>query len=81
MELIIFISVWLILIVFIIFIAVSNRMTKREIELYEQELRKPSRLEADKFVDDFKTRIAICDGIEKELKKRHIKRKQSIRTE
>jgi len=40
MELIIFIILWAIIIGFIIVIAISNRTTKREIEIYQEEFKK-----------------------------------------
>ncbi len=65
---------WIITIGLIVVIAISIPITKRENKIQEEELRKVSRSEADKFVDDFKTKIAVYDGIEKELKKRYDKK-------
>lgn len=82
MALIIFLSVCLIIVALLILTCVSGRMTKREIEEYakefkarhaeyEKELTKPSEAEAAAFARSFKGRIAVREGIEKELQKRH----------
>lgn len=74
MVLVFFIIFWITIIGLIVIIALSIHKTKREIKIYKDELRKISRSEADKFVNDFKTRITITDGIEKELKERYNKK-------
>jgi len=43
MGLIIFIIIWLIIVAFIIIIAVSSRITKREIKTYQEEFKKRNR--------------------------------------
>lgn len=58
MVLIIFISLWLIIVALIVIITIST-LKKRKIKQ-----------DADKFVEEFKTRINVTEGIEEELKKR-----------